>query len=178
MKNSKAQIWVETAVYTAIGLAIIGIVLAVALPAVGRWKDKTLIEQTASALNTLNDKILEVRESSGNVRTVEFRIKKGVLTIRPSENEIVYVLEGSDLEYSQPDLEVELGDIRIKTATNGKKYDISLKLSYQDKNIDLTYDSNNEEKILQKTPIPYKLSISNEEIIDTNSRIDIKEVSG
>ena len=45
-KFLKAQVWVETAVYTIIGLAIIGIILAIANPSIQRYKDNAVIEQT------------------------------------------------------------------------------------------------------------------------------------
>ena len=46
IKNKKrGQIWVETVIYTLIGLTIIGLLLAVSKPQIDKQKDKALIEQ-------------------------------------------------------------------------------------------------------------------------------------
>jgi len=36
----RAQVWVETVIYTLIGLSIMGVVLAVAIPKINETKDK------------------------------------------------------------------------------------------------------------------------------------------
>ena len=161
MENQKAQIWVETVIYTLIGLVMIGIVLAVATPAIEKYKDEILLEQTISALNELNSKILEIRGAVGNVRIIEFRIKKGKLVLDNENDKIVYMLEESNLEYSEPDVKVEQGDIEILTAKKGKKYEINLSLAYSEKDLDLRYNEKNTEKIFSQASIPYKLYIEN-----------------
>ncbi|HUS48695.1 MAG TPA: hypothetical protein VMZ91_00880 [Candidatus Paceibacterota bacterium] len=177
MKNKKAQIWVETAIYSLIGLAIIGIILAIANPSISRYKDEIIIEQTIAALNDLNGKVLEVRETAGNIRIVEFRVKKGSLIIDCQEDKILYLLEESGLEYSEPGAEIQQGDIKIKTEKNNKKYDISLVLEYKDENIDLTYNEGNEKKTFSQASVAYKFSIENLGNEGEKTKIDIMEIS-
>jgi len=181
MKNKKAQIWVETAIYSLIGLAIIGIILAIANPSISRYKDEIIIEQTIAALNDLNGKVLEARETAGNIRIVELRVKKGSLIIDSGDstegNKIIYLLEESGLEYSEPGAEIQQGNIKIKTEENNKKYDISLVLEYKDENIDLTYNEGNEKKTFSQASVAYKFSIENLGNEGEKTKIDIMEIS-
>lgn len=174
-KPKHSQIWVETVIYTVIGLAIIGIVLSVATPSINQYKDKIVIEQTIEALNNFNNKVLEAKEGVGSRRFVELGIKRGKLTINSQENKIVYVLEESVLEYSEVGAEVQDGDIKIKTEKKGKKYNINLILAYSD--INITYNGADKEKTLNVAPTPYKLFIENKGIVGDKIVMDIKESS-
>lgn len=175
-KTKKAQVWVETVIYTLIGLTIIGVILAVAIPAIENYKDEILLEQTISALNKINDEISETKETVGNSRIVEFRIKKGNLLLDTQNETLVYTLEESRLEYSQPEKAIEQGDIEILTSKRGKKYDISLTIVYRDDNIDLRYNDKNENKIFNQAPIPYKWYIENNGTLEGEIQINIKEL--
>ena len=74
MKNSflknNAQVWVETVIYTLIGLVLIAVVLSAALPQIENIKDKETIKQTIVALNLLNQKIAETKQSPSSNRIV------------------------------------------------------------------------------------------------------------
>jgi len=126
LNNKKAQIWVETAIYILIGLALIAIIITVATPQIEKIKDKTIIDQTISAMNTLDSKILEVQQSEGSVGKVIFKIAKGRLEIDAIENEIKYVLEDTKLELSEPGVEIKQGNIILITEKSGARYDINL----------------------------------------------------
>ena len=176
-KSKCSQVWVETVVYTLIGLTIMGIVLGIATPAISRYKDEIIIEQTINVLNELNNKILEVRGTVGNLRIVEFRIKKGSLVIDSLEDKISYILDESKLEYSEPGQEIKQGDIKIITEKKGKEYSTTLFLEYGDKSINIGYNKGEEKKTFNKASTPYKLSIENEDYSDDTTSIDIKEIS-
>ncbi len=170
------QIWVETVIYTIIGLAIIGIVLAVATPAINKYKDRIVIEQTITTLNNLNEKILEVRdEGLGNRRVAELSIKKGSLTIDSPEEKVFYVLEESSLEYSEAGENVSYGSIKIKTEKKGRKYAITLGLVYD--NINMSYNGKDEKRTFNSASTPYKLFIENNGASDGKVKIDIQESS-
>jgi len=66
--NKSGQAWVETVIYTLIGLSIIGIVLGVATPKIKELTDKAIIDQTISAMNDLDNKIVAVQVAAGNSR--------------------------------------------------------------------------------------------------------------
>ena len=57
--EKRGQIWVETIVYTLIGLAIIAMLVAVAKPKINQMTEKAVITQTMESLNTLNEQIFD-----------------------------------------------------------------------------------------------------------------------
>ncbi len=173
IKNKKAQIWIETTIYTLIGLSIIGIVLAIAYPAINRYKDEIIIDQTTSLLTKVNEKIIEVRDmGTGNKRIIELQIEKGKLILNPEQDKIEYLLEGSGLKYSELGQEIEQGDIIIKTEKYGEDYNIHLSLAYQDLN--LTYNNKEEQKTFSAAPSPYEISIENKGSPNGKIQINIK----
>ena len=137
MRNNKAQVWVETVIYTLIGLAIIGILLAAARPKIDSMKDKLVIEQTIESLNKLNSKIKEVQIAPGNKREITLKISKGTLTINSIDDEITWILE-SGYQYSEPNIEVSIGDLNI-TTTGDDPWTIKLSSTYE---VDLQYQGN------------------------------------
>ncbi len=160
MPRTRGQIWVETVIYTLIGLAIIGLVLAGALPKINQKKDEMSIGASIKALGTIDNNIYEVSKSVGNRRVVNLDIKKGVFIINPSENTISWILDSS-FAYSQVGKTVSFGNINITTTENGK-FKVKLTIKY---NMDLEYTGNNlKEKQLSSAPIPYKLIIENKGI--------------
>ena len=174
----KAQVWVETAVYTLIGLTIIGILLAIVTPQIEKIKDKSLVEQTITALNQLDTKIQETEQTGGNIRIVDFKITKGTIEIIPDDliestpAKIIYTLENTKLELSQPDEEIQEGNIKIITEEFGARYKITLTLEYP--NLHLTYNNQDTPKILQPGSQPHKIKIENigDQSVDENIHID------
>jgi len=158
-KNKNAQIWVETVIYTLIGLIIIGVLLSVASPQIQKIKDRNIIEQTIISLNTLDEKIIEIGDSTGNIRIINFKIQKGALKIIPSDNKIEYLFEDTLLELTEIDQEIHEGNIIIKTTENGNKYSISLTIEYEDLN--LTFNNLQEPRVLQSGPVAYKIQLEN-----------------
>jgi len=158
LKDKKAQVWVETAVYTLVGLTLIAIIISMATPQIQRIKDRTIIEQTVSAMNTLDDKILEVQQTEGSVGLVIFKISKGKLEINAEDNEIIYALEDTKLEASEPGVEIEDNNIILLTEKTGARYNVFLIMRY---NLDITNKNNENIKILQAGATPYNILIEN-----------------
>jgi len=158
LKSKHSQIWVETAVYTLIGLALIAVIITMANPQIQKIKDKTIIEQTISAMNVLDDKILEVQQSEGWIGKVVFKIAKGRLEIDSVNNSIRYVLEDTKLELSEPGVEIKQGNIILKTEKSGARFNIILLMRY---NIDITNKNNEDIKILQEGATAYNILIEN-----------------
>ena len=149
------QIWIETVIYTLIGLTIIGLVLAAALPKINQKKDSITIEQSIQALGNINNKIYDVQRSVGNRRIIDLNIKKGYLIINMENNTISWILDSS-FPYSETDTPVPLGALNV-TTTKGNPWKINLKLKY---NIDLRYNGINiGTKEIDPAPTPYKLII-------------------
>lgn len=159
--KKNAQVWVETVVYTLIGLGVIATILTIATPQIEKIKDKGIIQQTESAMNDLSRTIAEVEESAaGNVRQVNLRLSKGALKIDGVNDSLNYALENTRLQFSEPGLNVKDGEINIRTDKFGARYKISLGLDYKDR-INITNNKADEVKTLNPGGVEYKIYIEN-----------------
>ncbi len=166
-KNSSAQIWVETIIYTLIGLTIISIVLTIAIPKIEELKDKNIIESSKEVLFDLDNKISEVLISPGNQRVAEITIKKGKLEINGNENSIFFIVN-SNYKYSEAGQEIKEGKVLVKTEGVNEGYKTTFKLNYS--SLNLTINSKEVIESLEASTTPYKLIILNK----GNFNIDIK----
>jgi len=171
MRLNRGQIWVETVIYTLIGLTVIGLVLAAALPKINARKDEIMIEQSIEALGNIDDKIYEVQRASGNRRVVDLEVRKGTLIIDMEEDTISWELESS-FEYSEVGVVIPLGRLNV-TTTSGNPWKVELKLFYR---MDLKFDGNNfGTHRIDVSPTPYKFAIENVGKEDGNIVIDLSE---
>ena len=155
--NKYGQVWIETVIYTLIGLAIIGLVLAGALPKINAKKDEVMIGQSIEALGNIDNKIYEVSRAPGNRRVVNLDIKKGALIIDSASDTISWILKSS-FAYSEIGTTVSFGNMNITTTEDGD-YKVELKVGYK---MDLRFENNTlEEKRFDIAPTPYRLIIEN-----------------
>ena len=155
--NKRGQVWVETVIYTLIGLVIIGLVLAVAKPKIDAKKDEVIIEQAMEALGNINDKIYEVQRAIGNRRTIDLKIGKGTVIIDTSEDTISWVIDSS-FEYSESGAVVPVGSLDVLTEPSSP-WKVTLLEEY---NVDIQYDGQTEgTKELSSASVPYSLIIEN-----------------
>lgn len=174
-KKNKAQVWVETVIYTLIGLSVIAIILTMALPQIDKSKDKALIEQTVTALNVLDKKISEVEQAPGGARVVDLRISKGKLEINATGSGtgfIRYTLEDTKLELSEIGEEVKQGNIILKTEKMPARYKITLTMNYP--NLNITNKNGEETKALQAGTTPYRIVIENKETSSLSENTNIE----
>ena len=164
--NRRGQIWVETVIYTLIGLTIIAILLSIANPQIEKIKDRGILKQTKSALDLLDAKINEVEQTPGRIGIVDFKVGKGKLEINSENNFIRYTLENSRLEYSEVGSEIIEGNVIIKTEESGRKYNIMLTRDYS--TLNLSYENRLENKMLQAGTTPYRIQIENVGVADPN----------
>ena len=176
MINKKAQIWVETVIYTLIGLALIGLVLAIATPRINEFRDKAIIEQTIDALNIFDSKINEILSAPGNIRIIEFNMRRGDLYFNTTENKILYVMEDSRVIFSEPDVEISLGRINVTTTEGTKRHTVSLLLDYS---YNLTFNGIDGETVkFSGVSVPYRFSVENKGFQEVGKiNIDIREIS-
>ncbi len=170
MERKIAQIWVETVVYTLMGISIIGILLAVAKPKIDEIRDRMIIEQTIESFNQINGKIIEIQDSPGNQRTLGLKLSRGRITINSSADKITWEIE-SKYQYSQSGSWIEFGKIKVLTET-ANPYNVFVVLDYSNSyNISVS----NEEKSfeIEESPTPYNLLLMNK----GNGKINI-EVRG
>lgn len=174
--NKKAQIWIETVIYTLIGLALISLVLAFVLPKLKQNTDRIIIEQAVEDLNNIDNAIRSVTYAPGNIRVREFRIKKGKLVFNCTNEKIYFEMEDSSKMYSEPGTEAHIGNLNVSTTQKNDLYDVKIELNYKDY-LDITYTGENAEKTFQKAPAPYKISIENKGFDKKVTKVDIVEIS-
>lgn len=176
-KNTSAQVWVETAIYTLIGLTIIAIVMSIAAPQIEKMKEKAIIAQTLEAMSNLNNEIIKVSQVSGNVKIVGFKITKGKLKINSTENKIIYILDNTKLEFSETGSEVKEGDVYFLTEEYGKNFNVYMELRY-DGVFNLTFNGENKTRVLHGGGGQYKISIENvgDQPLESETHIDLKVI--
>jgi len=167
----KAQVWIETVLYTVIGLAIMGVILSIVKPSLDEKRDQLVLNQVIEILEGMDSQVQEVvHTGSGNVRTVEITLKKGKLAIDGINNSIVFSM---DSKYMLSELEknVNIGRIIVFTREKAKKsYFVTMKLDYS--NYELTFKGEDKEKELQASSTPYKVSVTNNGVKNEKTNID------
>jgi len=161
MQNKKAQVWIETVIYTLIAFTLIAAVLAFVKPKIDELQDKAIIEQSISMLKDIDATVRDVvQKGSGNKRKLELSIRKGNLIIdgRQEEDKFVFEIE-SRYVYSEPGKEIQHGDLIIKTEQVGELNTVTLTRKYE--NYNLTFNLKDEIKTLGKAATPYNLFITN-----------------
>ncbi len=153
--RKKGQIWVETVIYTLIGLAIIGLVLAVVKPSIDRKKSEIVIEQSIESLMNIDAKINDVLFAEGNQRVVDLKIGEGDLYFDLTENKIYWIIN-SKFEYSEKNIPISFGSLTVTTKEKIKTDSWEVYIEKKYKNINLTGVEQ-----LSSAPIPYKLIIVN-----------------
>jgi len=160
MENKKAQVWIESVIYTVVGLAVIGLLLLVTRPQIAKTQDEFIIQQTMKAFHEIDNKLIEIKQATGNRRIVDLQLSKGELLLDGNANKIKWTLRSSGYMYSEPGYETSIGNIDILTTQNVDKYDIQLTLDYSS-NVDLSIEKQGIAKLLQPAKNPYKIIIDN-----------------
>lgn len=174
-KNNSGQVWIETVLYTLIGLALIGMVLAFTLPKITKTQERILVEQSLSSIKLLDQIINKVIENGpDNVRIYEINFKEGNLFFDSSKEVIYFQIDEMKDYYSQPDVEIDDG--RVKILSFGKKDSSSVKLTLNyTRFADITFDGKNDERKITQSATSYKLIISNlGSTIGDSPNIDIR----
>lgn len=153
----RGQVWIETVLYTLIGLALIGLVLAFAMPKIDEAKDKAVVDQAIISLNSLDEKISAVSGVAGNKRFVGFTLKRGELVFDTAGNKVILTIDDLRKPYSEPDIPIQSGRIEILSTEGQKESSVSLTIGYG--SIDLLYDEKNDEKTFTQSSTPYEFSV-------------------
>ena len=171
--NKGGQVWVETVVYTLIGLVLISLVLAFATPAIQKQKDKALIEKTISAMTELDSAILSVkRTGTANTQPVDFLITEGTLKIDGLGNKTIFTLENIKSPYSEVGRTVDVGsNMKVKTTENRKNYDVvitldytgavDLKYGYETNDVGTVINTGEQSSSFVKAQTPYRFIVEN-----------------
>jgi len=174
MKNKNAQVWIETVLYTVIGLALIGLVLAFITPKINEARDRIVVEQAIESLNGLDEKL---NIGSGNVRNAEFVIKRGELLINSSGDSLILSINDLSKPYSEPNVSIPYGRIDLISRVGQKQSSIKMTLNYNNR-FNITYNGKDEDKKFTISSTPYQFVISNKGAENGVYWIDIDELSG
>ena len=166
MEKKRGQIWIETVIYTLIGLTIIGILISIITPRINEMKDRTIIKETISSLNDIDSQISNiVIMGPGNQREIFLTVRKGEYLIDAGNDKIIYVLKNTNLLYSEINESFKQGDIEIITTEEKGKYEIQLSLSYD--YLSLTYEN-------KEASTPHNILIENKGRLNNLTQINIK----
>ena len=170
------QVWIETVLYTLIGLALIGLTLGFVMPKINEARDRALVDQAINSLGDLDSKVTEVIQTgAGNIRQTEFLMKRGELYINASSDEIDMLISGLTAPYSEPGVEINIGRIKTKTTSEQGGNSVYLRAVY---NANLTYKKSDNAVKFNPASTSYKFFIKNAGNTNGKSWIDIDEVSG
>jgi type II secretory pathway pseudopilin PulG len=157
--DKRGQVWVETVIYTLIGLAIIGIVLAGAMPRINQKRDELAIEQSIEALSVIDDKVYEIQKAVGNRRIVSLDVRQGYFVVDMDTDSLIWVVD-SGFAYSEIDYTTAVGKINVTTTGAEDNYEVELLVGYS---ADLRFDDiNTGRRQLDAAPTPYDLVIENQ----------------
>jgi type II secretory pathway pseudopilin PulG len=159
MFKKRGQVWIETVIYTLIGLTIIGILLSIVVPKINQMNDKALILQSINGLNKIDEQISSTLAAAGNSREIDIAFKKGEYVIYPQGSQIIFVLKSTGLKYSEPGQTTVQGEVNVTTLERNKQYDIYVSLDYSYLNLTFNYDKQN--KTLSPSSVGYKLVAEN-----------------
>lgn len=160
-KKNKAQVWIETVIYTLIGLVIIGILISVITPSINQKKDQILIQGSLDMLKTkFENSIEDLRYYGvGNSRTIEMNLKKGILEIDSLNDSIIFKID-SKYKFSEVNQTINDGKIIKLTQQKASGYEVKFILNYSSI-VNISY--NNQEKVqtFNSAPTPYKIVMTN-----------------
>ena len=158
--KKKAQVWVETVIYTLIAFSLIAAVLVVVRPKIEEAQDKALVEQSINLMKTFDSRIKDaIQGGSGNKRILEISIKEGTLEINGINDEIIFEME-SDYIYSEIGKTIPEGNLLITTQELGTINLITINRSYEE-NVNITFNNQEELKTLTKASTSYLVSVTN-----------------
>jgi len=158
----KGQIWIETVLYTLVGLAIIGTILAFVKPAIEEKRDSIALQQGVEILNEIDKNIEEIiYYGIGNSRAISINLRKGRLVIDSEEDAIKFEMESKHM-FSQPNTPVSIGKIKVLTEQKAKKlFNVEMKILYKINEVNVTFNNQDTEKILQPSVALYRMIATN-----------------
>ena len=158
--KKKAQVWVETVIYTLIFLTIIAGVLAFVTPAIYKQRDKSAVQQSIGLMNNIDATVSEIKLYPGNSRPLQLKISRGLLTIDGGNNTVKFLVDNSAFPYGEAGQNITEGNIVITTVPRGNKFNIVMVLNYSQSN-NITYNGADVEHVFSASPTTYNLVVKN-----------------
>lgn len=159
--DKRGQVWVETVIYTLIALAMIGLVLSFVQPKIMELQDKSTLQQSISMLNGIDNQISNAAQNGpGNTRKVQVTLNTGSLTIDGVNDLLVFSMDKSHYQFSEPDRPVNFGSIVVYTHTVNDLSTVNMTLNYSQV-YNVTYQGANAIGIITQASTPYNIFITN-----------------
>lgn len=176
-KERKGQIWIESVLYTLIGLTLIGITLSFVMPRINAAKDNSIVEQSIQSLSVFEGKIDSVIENGqGNARNADLTLKKGYLLVADADSDsLSIVLEDFGEPYSEPGVPIKIGRLEVLTEEDQGDYKATVRLPYNDV-VDIVFENGESEKRYNSASIPHRFSFVNQGINPSSGKYEIKVV--
>ena len=150
------------------------IILSIATPQIEKIKEKTIIKQTITALDELNNEIQKVEENMGTIKIILFKITKGKLEIKSNEDKIIYSLENTNLEFSEEGQKIKEGDLTFYTEKQGRRFNVFLELNYE--NLNITFSGKEQIKTLSQGIYKIRLENVGDNLLANKTHIDFTVV--
>lgn len=142
--NKKGDIWISAALYTAIGVVLVTLILSVAMPFVNKLKERNTVLQTKNVMYEFDNAIRSVyNEGFGSRRPLFAEIGEGDFLIDSVNERISWKIISEDKLGIEPNvgkkcddagsLVIEEGNLNICSEQLGQGYEIELSLDYKDK---------------------------------------------
>ena len=176
--KKNGQIWVSAALYIAIGIIVITVVLSAGLPFINKIQTKNNFMQTKKIMFDLNEITKGVMlEGAGSKRPMLLEITKGELTIDPTEKIIYWEFLSKYNPGIELDSQIKEGDLLITNTKAGSDYKVKITLDLKDflGSANLMYDKKLEKKTIMGT---YNLVIEHGyEGLPNGEYLNIKEAA-
>ena len=136
----RGQIWISAALYTALGVILVTLILSVGLPFVDKLKTRNTVLQTKDVLYSFDSTVRAVYlEGLGSRRPLFVDIGEGDFLIDSQNDKIIWSFFSEDMLGIEPDLSdpIREGNLNIKSTSLGQGYKIELFLDYSESTIDI-----------------------------------------
>ena len=173
--EKRAAVWIDTVLYTLIGLAIIASLLAVITPKISELKDRFTIQQTIQSMNTLDDTILRAREATGMTLNYVIYLNKGDLSIDAINDRISWQSQSNYGGLSEENVTVNItaGKMSALTVPYQGAWKVMLSMDYTPYNINITINGQDAAtKTLSPANLPYSIWIANNGTTGGKQQID------
>lgn len=133
--NKKGDIWISAALYTALGIIMVTLILSVGMPFVNKLKERNTVLQTKNVMYEMDSVIHAVyNEGFGSRRPLYVEIGEGDFLIDEVNDRISWKIVSEEKLGIEPDLPnpIEEGSLKIKSKSLGQGYEIELYLDYKD----------------------------------------------
>ena len=156
--KKRAQVWIETVIYTLIAFVMIALVLSYVRPKIQELQDQAVLQQSTDMLKQI-DSTLSGMAGAGNQRILEISVKSGELDLDCINDKIIFQLQSQSV-YSEPDKVINDGDVSVLTTKKTGYNLVTLTMDFSS-DYDLKFEGKDQLKQLSKASNPYKLIIIN-----------------